>query len=338
MNLKALGEFGLIERLAGSLAGDPIAPAAGGVTLSIGDDAALLRPPDGAEVVATIDGLIEEVHFRRDWTRPEDLGWKALAVNVSDLGAMGAAPLAALITLGLPPDTSPRWIERLYQGLAKCSERYGCPVVGGDTVRSPRAITLSIAALGTVPAGRAVLRSGARPGDLVCVTGVVGESAAGLELLSRGVQRRKRYCAPLVDWHHRPEPPVRAGIALAEAGLATTMLDLSDGIASDAGQLGKRSGVGVRIEAARLPISDSARRAAADLGIDPLRWALFGGEDYQLLFTVPEARFPKVPPCLAPHGAVATVIGRATRRGLTWIDADGAARPLRPEGFAHFSG
>ena len=333
--LSQLGEFGLIERLARKLTSTQ--PAAGRLELAVGDDCALLTPPPGTELATTVDALIEGVHFRRDWSRPEDLGWKALAVNVSDLGAMGARPLGALISIALPADVPVRWIERFYTGLADCAAAYGCPVVGGDTVRSPQHVALSVTAFGTVPEGRAVRRSGARVGDLLCVTGVLGDSGAGLELLQRGGPRKRGYRA-LYDWHLRPVPPAQAGVALAEAGLPTAMLDLSDGLGSDLRHLAKASGVGARVDARRLPISDAARRAAVELGCDPVRWALFGGEDYQLAFTVPPERFTEIPATLGPYGVTATIIGAITRRGLTVTLPDGTSRPLKPEGFAHFGG
>jgi thiamine-monophosphate kinase len=336
MNLSDLGEFGLIERLRRRLAGAGAAPAAGTVVHGIGDDAAILGAPAGSELVATIDALIEEVHFRKDWSRPEDVGWKSLAVNVSDLGAMGARPLGALVTLAAPVWTPVRWIDRLYEGLAECARLYGCPVVGGDTIRSPASIAISVAALGSVPAGRAVLRTGAQRGDLVCVTGVVGDSGAALELLRRGKTVSGKRYRSLLEWHFRPRPPVAAGSALAEAGLASSMLDLSDGLASDLQHIARGSKVGIRIEAARLPISDAARQAAREMDTDPVRWALFGGEDYQLLFTVPQSRFQEVPPALGPLGVTATVIGRAVGRGVSITWPDGRTGPLRAQGWAHF--
>lgn len=328
-------EFALIARLQGRLARIGGDPAAGEVVLGIGDDAAVLAAPAGAELVATADALIEDVHFRRDWSSPGDVGWKALAANVSDLGAMGARPLACLVTLALPRETPVRWADRFYEGLGECAAAYGCPVAGGDTVRAPDRIALSVTALGTAPAGRAVRREGARVGDALCVTGVLGDSGAGLALLQRGGRPAARY-RPLLEWHRRPRPPVPAGALLAEAGLATAMLDLSDGLASDLRHLARRSGVGARIGADRLPISDRARRAAAELGVDPTHWALHGGEDYQLLFTVPEERFPEVPPLLGPLGVTATRIGRVVRRGVSLAGADGKLTPLRPLGFRHF--
>lgn len=330
-----MGEFGLIERLARRLAASGAVPRGGSVVLGIGDDAAVLGLPPETELVATADALAEGVHFRRDWSRPEELGWKALAVNVSDLGAMGARPVAALLTLALPKEVPVAWVEGLYRGLKAVSERYGCPVVGGDTVRSLGGICLSVTAFGAVPAGKAVTRSGARVGDLVCVTGGLGDSGAGLALLERGGEVPEALSAP-VRWHLRPEPPVEAGAVLAERGLATAMMDLSDGLASDLRHIATRSKVGAVVEAERLPISDAARQAAKGLGIDPVRWALFGGEDYQLLFTVPSERFAEVPPALGPLGVVATIVGKITRRGLVLVSVDGSRTPLTPEGFHHF--
>lgn len=337
MNLARLGEFGLINRLARTLASQPVVPAAGEVDLAIGDDASILRLPPGSELVATADALIEEVHFRRDWSRPEDVGWKSLAVNVSDLAAMGARSLAALISIALPPDVPVRWIDRFYAGLHECAREYGCPITGGDTVRAPRHIALSVTALGTVPTGQAVRRSGARVGDLVCVTGVLGDSGGGLALLQNGQSRSRKYAA-LLERHRRPRAQSAAGPALAEAGLATAMMDLSDGLGSDLRHLARASQVGARIEAERLPISDDARQAARRLKQDPLRWALYGGEDYELLFTVSPDRFAEVPPALGPFGIVATIIGEITPRKVTLVHEDGREAPLRPEGFAHFAG
>jgi len=335
LNLAALGEFGLIERLARRLAVSTVAPAAGGVSLAIGDDAAVLQPPAGAEVVVTADALIEEVHFRRAWSKAEDVGWKSLAVNVSDLAAMGARPLGALITLALPADVPVSWVDRFYRGLGLCAAEYGCPIVGGDTVRSPRHVAISVTALGTVASGRVVRRSGAKVGDLICVTGVLGDSGGGLALLQGGRRKSRKY-ASLLERHLRPRAQALAGPALAEAGLATAMMDLSDGLGSDLRHLAKASGVGARTYTNRLPISDDARQAAKELGVDPTRWALFGGEDYELLFTIAPERFPEVPPTLGPFGVVATIIGEVTPRWVTVVDGAGREKSLGADGFAHF--
>ncbi len=336
-DLTELGEFGLIARVSRGLARRQVAPAAGAIRTAIGDDAALLAPPPGYEVVATADALVETVHFRRDWSSAADIGWKALAANVSDLGAMGAEPLAALVTVALPPHTELKWLDAFYVGLGECAAAYGCPVVGGDTVRAPFHVALSVTALGTVPEGQAVHRRGARVGDCVCVTGVLGDSGGGLALLEKGVVRRPPgHHRAVLGWHRRPQPPVAAGAALARAGVVTAMMDLSDGLASDVQHLCRESRVGIRVQAERLPISDAARRTAGELGVEPTHWALHGGEDYQMLFTVPAARMSEIPALLGPLGVVATRIGTVTARGIEIADVGGAPRPLHPLGFAHF--
>lgn len=335
MRIADLGEFALIDRLRRVLGQG--APAAGSVVLGIGDDAAILGVGEGQELVATADMLVEEVHLRRAWSTAEDLGWKALAVNVSDVGAMGATPIAALVCAALPADTDAEWVEDLYRGLRLCGEAYGCPVVGGDTVRSPGPIALSVTALGSVTRGSAARRGGARPGDLLCVTGTLGDSAAGLALLKAGRAPQDTPAdAALFAAHLRPRPPVRAGAALAGAGV-TAMLDLSDGLASDTTRLCAASGVGVRVLEERLPISLAARRAAAALGIDVLEWAVRGGEDYELLITIPRDWFDSVPRALAPHGVTATIIGEATGGESALVRMDGSEASLPSPAFSHFS-
>ncbi len=338
ITLADLGEFPLIAQLHRDLSRHPATPAVGVVELAIGDDAALLRLPPDSSCVVTSDALVEGVHFRRDWSKPLELGWKALAVNISDLDAMGARPVGATVTLALPPDTSPTWVRALYRGLHECGERYGCPIVGGDTVRSPSLVHLSITAFGAVPQGKAVQRSGARSGDLVCVTGVVGESAAGLAALDRlGRTAAVRRWPDLVAWHLRPEPPSPAGALLADGGLATAMLDLSDGLASDLRHLSSRSTCRITVETERLPISDGARRCAVELGLSPEGFALHGGEDYQLCFTTSPERFSEIPPLLASVGQTATIIGRvSTGRDVYLVVDEGRPERLVPGGFTHF--
>jgi thiamine-monophosphate kinase len=339
-DLSRLGEFGLIDREAGRLGRVPVQPARGEVVLGIGDDAAVVALPGGSHLVSTIDALIEGVHFRRDWSSAADVGWKALAANVSDLGAMGARPVAAVITLALPKELPPAWVDGLYAGLAECAAVHGCPIVGGDTVRSPGPVAISVAAHGAAPEGQTVTRSGARSDDLLCVTGVVGDSAAGLAILERSLGRGgkiRKSERSLVEWHRRPRPPVAAGAALAEAGIPTAMLDLSDGIASDLAHICRRSRVGARVELERLPISHAARGAASGSGADPTDWALHGGEDFQLLLTLGADRFQDAIAVLGPLGVTLTRLGVITRAaGVRAIDAQGKATPLRPRGFSHF--
>jgi thiamine-monophosphate kinase len=357
--VRETGEFGLIARLLESVRRTEGLPAGGRVRLGVGDDGALLEMAPGRLLVATADTLVEGVHFRRDWTAPEDLGWKTLAVNVSDVAAMGGEPLAALISLALPPATEVAWVEALYRGLEACATAYRCALAGGDTVGSPDRVVLHVALLGTVEPERARTRSGARPGDLVCVTGTLGDSAAGLALLQAGggtaersevVMAARPELAPLLRAHRRPAPRLAAARALAADPAVTAMMDLSDGIASDLRHVAARSrvvgrpapaareagGCGARLRAADLPISPAARAAAELLGADPVEWALHGGEDYELLFTLAPEALPRLAALLAGTETTATPVGEMTEAGYTLVQRDGTEAPLSPEGFAHF--
>jgi len=313
------GEFGLIERLAARL--EPLEEG-----LGIGDDAAAWQPTPGRVVVATTDMLVEGIHFRLDWISPRDLGWKALAVNLSDLAAMGATPGHALVSIALLREQGDL-AESIYEGMSALARETGTRIVGGDTVRSAGPLTVNVALVGEADPERLLRRSGARPGDLVVVTGTVGASAAGLELLLAAdgteggaadaealVDRAAAIAAtaadpgtsPLIAAHHRPIPQLAVGAALAGAGVRCA-IDVSDGVASEAWHLARSSGVEIEIDCGRLPLAGVAvarfgRERARDL-------ALTGGEDYQLLFTVPEPEWPAVRAALPP-AAVTTVIGR----------------------------
>lgn len=331
-----IGEFKLIAGLAKQLARFPVPSTVGEIVLGIGDDAAILSIPSGWQLVATADTLVEGVHFRRDWTSPTDLGWKALAVNVSDIGAMGALPTAALVCLALPPDIETRWVEQLYEGIGECAARYGCPVAGGDTVRAAASLIISVTALGAVNPALIASRRGARLDDLICVTGTVGESAAGLALLRAGrTPSTDPAFSSLFEAHLRPAPPIEAARQLAGLGVKA-MLDLSDGLASDLRRLSDRSRVGVEVEAERLPVSLATRRATASLGLSVQYVGVCGGEDYQYLFTIPDDRFGEVHPALARSGVTATRIGRVVGEGLWLVDEQGDRIALPDPGYEHF--
>jgi thiamine-monophosphate kinase len=299
------GEFEIIALFTRAL------PIGGrGVVVGPGDDAAVLRPAPGEDLVATVDAVVEGVHFDARST-PADVGWKALAVNLSDLAAMGARPLAALVALGLPPDPPLATLRGLARGLGACAREHGLPVVGGNVTRSP-ALSVTVTALGAVPEGRAVLRSGARPGDLVAVTGTLGDAALGLAPgAPAALARRQR----------RPTPRVRAGLALA--GLVRAAVDVSDGFVQDLGHLCRASGVGALVAAADLPLSPAYRRAARRLP-DPWAPALAGGEDYELVVAFAPARLHAVQAAAARARTPLTVVGRFVRGG--------AIRVLGPDG------
>ena len=279
IDLGALGELGLIETLRRR------ARQPGGAWLrGIGDDAAVLRPPAGADLVWTADALVEDVHFRWRTTDARSLGHKALAVNLSDLNAMGAKPLGFLLTLGLPAATDPAALDAFLRGLLATARSAGCPLVGGDTVSAPL-WSLSISAVGSVPRGAALCRGGARVGDRILVTGTLGGAALGFALMEAGLLRgpaERRF----VVRQQRPRPPLGVGPRLARSGLATAAVDLSDGLERDLSHVLRESRVGAEIWLDALPFPRGLRELSRKLELDPENLAVAGGEDYELLFSV----------------------------------------------------
>lgn len=310
------GEFELIARFTRAL------PLAGrGVLVGPGDDAAVLRPAAGEDLVVTVDAVVEGVHFDARST-PADVGWKALAVNLSDLAAMGARPVGALVALALPPGTSPARLRGIARGLGACARAHRTPVVGGNVTRA-RALSLTVTVLGAVPEGRALLREGARPGDLVAVTGTLGDAALGLA---------RRAAAPLARRQRRPTPRLAAGLALAPHVRAA--IDVSDGLVQDLGHLCRASGVGARIGVVDLPLSAAYRRAASRLA-EPYAAALAGGEDYELVVAVPPAALAQARAAAARARTPLAVIGRFVRgRGVRVVGIRGEPLPV-PAGHDH---
>jgi len=289
------GEFELIEAFTRAL------PLSGeGVVLGPGDDAALLQAPAGEELVATVDAVEEGVHFDRRFT-PGDVGWKALAVNLSDLAAMGARPLWALVALGVPRDTPVARLTGVARGLGACARRYGIAVAGGNVTRAP-ALALTVTVFGSAPKGKALRRVGARPGDAVMVSGTLGEAALGLE---RGAAPR------LARRQRRPEPRLALGRGLL--GLASAAIDISDGLVQDLGHLCSASGVGASLRLAELPLSPAYRRATAGRA-DPWAPALSGGEDYELCVTVPVGKVRQALEAARRADTPLSVIGTVTRQ------------------------
>jgi thiamine-monophosphate kinase len=315
--------------------------AARGVRVGIGDDCAVLTPTPGTLLVATTDLLLENVHFRRRWAEPADIGWKALAVNLSDIASMGADPRWALVALACPETTDDEEVEAFFEGMLALAALHDVAVVGGDTTASPAGWLVNVTLLAET-AAPPVLRSSARPGHVVAVTGRLGRSAAGLALLEAGAAPPEidpPLRADLVDAHLRPRPRVAEGRWLAREGSVGAMMDLSDGLATDLQRLTAESGVGARIEVERLPIDPATRRVADGLGADPVAWATGGGEDYELLLTCPPAAFERLADGLTAvsAGARPTAIGEivATPR-VTYVDVRGREVPVR-RGFEHFS-
>lgn len=323
--VRDIGEFGLIDRIGRN-------PAVRG----IGDDAAVLTPPPGHDLVVTADALIEGVHFRLDWTPWRDLGWKAMAVNVSDLAAMGARPAGLLVTLGLKPDACVEDIEAFYAGAAELVDAFGGFIAGGDIVAAPSATAISVTAFGWVETGRAVARSGMRPGDELWVTGTLGDSAGGLRALEGSL--RGPDCGALVVRHNRPTPRVWEAEAAVGTGAVRAMIDLSDGLAGDLGHMCRASGCGAGLDAAAIPISGNLREAAAACEWDCLDLALRGGEDYELLMAVTPGEGDAVRAAVGmAAGTSLTRVGSVVSgTGITLTHSDGRAEPLAPQAFRHF--
>jgi len=327
MKLGELGEFGLIDTIRARVGAFP------GVHRGIGDDAAELDIPAGHHLLTSTDLLLEEVHFRFAWTSAYDLGRKAVAVNLSDIAAMGGTPRFLYIGLACPGTTEVAQLDAFVAGVLAEAGEHAVALVGGDTCRSPGPWVISVTIEGTAPAGTAVGRDGAGPGDLVLVSGTLGDSALALDLWRQGETPDPWLAAR----HNRPTPRIALGRELAQAGLVTAMIDLSDGVASDLEHILQASGAGVEILSTALPLSPAFRsHLERRPGLFDL--ALGGGEDYELLCTVPAARVDEALSAGARTGVPLTVIGTVMEReaGLRLRDAAGEVRPLRVRGYDHF--
>jgi len=296
-----------------------------GVVVGVGDDAAVLER-GSVSVVLSTDMLVEDVHFQSAWTSARDLGAKAIVVNVSDLAAMAASPRAAVVSLALPSDVTSGWVMELYGGMREACDEYALSLVGGDLSRSDRVI-VSVAALGEVAPGRAVLRSGARPGDRVAVTGALGAASAGLRIARSGKVRGDRDRALLAALL-RPAARVGEAQVLAAEG-ATAMIDVSDGLARDLHRLCVESRVGARLDLAGVPVAEGATREDA----------LSGGDDYELLATLPSEAFEAAAAALHERlGVTLSGVGDIIEgTGVVAVDPDGGERPLEPTGWDHFA-
>ncbi|SEO62075.1 thiamine-phosphate kinase [Paenibacillus sp. OV219] len=333
-----------------------------GVVLGIGDDAAIVESPVGAaggelQWLMAVDTMVETVHFSDATMEAFDIGWKALAANISDIAAMGGEPRHALVSISAPPAWEPARISRLYDGLFACANAYGVAIVGGDTTSAPLHMVVSVTLMGTVTAGAAIRRAGAAPGDAVFVTGPAGMAAAGLHALLAAAAARGGAAAgggtgtpplppgasALVQAHQRPAPSVRAARMLAARGTVTSLNDISDGLASEAWEIAEASGVTLALRESLLPRSGSMTAYAHSCGEDPLTWILYGGEDYMLLGTIAAADAQAAKADLAAAGLPMYLIGEveAGPAGVALIrDFDVRSEPQREaiakRGYNHF--
>jgi len=336
-----LGEFGLIDRMR-DLLGEH-APG-GEVLCSIGDDAAVYRVSDDTAHVITADALIEGVHFERSFMPWGYLGRKAIAVNVSDVAAMNAEARYAVVTVGLPRNVSVQMVDALYEGLSAACRAYGIRLVGGDTTAAP-VLTLSVTVVGEASVERIVYRRGARPGDLLCVTGDVGAAYAGLQVLieqRRAMRELGEAYVPDLDPYRsviarQLTPSARTDVVADWAKRAVrprALIDVSDGIASEVHHLCRASGCGARVQGASLPVDPETRAVADERMEDVDTFALFGGEDYELLFALDPDDVDRL------DATQFTVIGTFTGQddGVTLVTPEGDAVPLEAAGYTHFAG
>ena len=311
-----------------------------GLRIGIGHDAAVGSPRPGYEWALHSDAFLEGVHFRAATYPPDSVGYKALVRAVSDLAAVGATPRFFLLTLSLPARCSGRWLDGFLRGMGRAARSLGMRLAGGDTSKT-NTVSIGITAVGEIRRGLAVTRSGARPGDTVYVSGRLGRAALGLELMNRLGRRRKSRTAglaALVQPHLYPKIRVELGVWLAENCVASSMMDLSDGLSTDLTRLCKASQVAARLDAAQVPsinIPNAALSALRGRRLDPLRLALDGGEDYELLFTVPARNVKRLQG--APGFADIAAIGEIERGGrITLVLDDGRERPLKSGGWDPF--
>lgn len=319
MKLSDIGEFGLISLIESGIS------APQGVT-GIGDDCAVIPQTAGMDTLVSTDMLMEGDHFLLDDISAYELGWKSAAVNISDIAAMGGQPSATFLAFALPVTLDSGWVGEFMRGYSGLSGKFGVPLLGGDTTSSPDRLCVCVTVLGQAAHGKAKLRSSARPGDLICVTGPLGDSALGLEL----VLERRRNSGPvlsaeeelLVSRHYRPVPRVSEGMALCACDGVHAMMDISDGLVSDLPHILEASGgLGAEVDCAVIPLSPALLQVCTRRGLDPQRYAAAGGEDYELLFTMAPDTL-----CPVPH----SVIGRVTRGGgLRFLNARTEFRAFR---------
>ncbi len=285
----------------------------------IGDDCAIVRLRAGHEALVTTDFSLEGIHFRREWHPPDSVGHRCLARGLSDIAAMGGEPVAAFLSLALPATLTPAWVDGFLRGFLRLARRFRVPLAGGDTARSAAGVLADIVVLGSAPKGQAVLRSGARFGDGIYVTGGLGASAGALAALRAGKKLRPgQYPA-----HFYPVPRVKVGLELRNRSLATAMIDISDGLSTDLAHICQESRVGAAVWQEKVPVAAEGNRAT--------EFALHGGEDYELLFTSRRRLPEKV------AGVAITHIGEITReKKMILVDARGQRQPFRARGWEHF--
>lgn len=333
LKFKEIGEFGFID----SIKEECIASLKG-VIKGIGDDCAVFGPYSGRVLLFTTDMLVEDIHFLRDRITPYQLGWKAVAVNLSDIAAMGGEPLYCLISLGIPVEMNVELIRDFYRGMKDICQRYTVNIVGGDTVASPDKLIINVSLIGNAKEDEVVYRSGARPGDKIYLTGNVGDSSAGLKILKNEISAPRSLGSHFLKIHNEPNPLIETGRVVATSRLASSMIDLSDGLLSDLGHICKESRVGALLFRSKIPLSSELKVLASRANFNALDLALSGGEDYLLLLTVPGVKSHDLELLFKDERpSPLYLIGEITEEeGIKMVTEDGSVEELGPKGFNHF--
>ena len=330
MKINELGEFGFIDRIKKDCLVRPE-----GIIKAIGDDCAVLKSPDGSAILLTTDMLMENVHFRCDRTTPFLLGRKSLAVNISDIAAMGGNPKEALVAIAIPKQSEIEFLDGLYDGIKSMAAEYDINLLGGDTVSSPKNLVISITLMGEAPEDEVLYRSGAAVGDIIFLTGTVGSSAAGLDIAIKNRQFDDKDL--LLAAHFEPVPHVKAGRVIASSKAANSLIDVSDGVSSDLRHICTESGVGAVIEFASVPSTEPFREYCEKYGLALEKLALHGGEDYVLLGTAPERSVGTLDKRLRSNDCDFFPIGRITKeKGMRVQHEDGSVREINNSGYDHF--
>ncbi|MCA1960890.1 MAG: thiamine-phosphate kinase [Desulfomonile sp.] len=332
MKLKDVGEFGFIDRIA---PGGAIRSR--GVVKGIGDDCAVIDINGPEHLLVTTDLLVEKVHFLMEWAPAETFGAKALAVNLSDIAACGGRPMDAFVSIAVPERVDLDWLESLYRGMTNLARQYDVNLLGGDTTSSRGDLVINVALTGLVPRDEVLYRHTARPGNVIAVTGCLGESRAGLELLLSGSELPSEVAGPLKRAHLAPRPHLAEGRLLASSRACTAAIDISDGLSSDLWHLCADSGVAAVLQEGVIPVSGALAQAGGILGVDPIRWILQGGEDYVLLVALEADAVKSLRQKADSEGWMLVPIGEFVEgHGMQIIRRDGSTESLGPTGWDHF--
>jgi thiamine-monophosphate kinase len=332
MKLGEIGEFGFIERIVpyGNIRAE-------GVVKAIGDDCAVISVGGPDYLLVTTDLLVERVHFLMEWAPAEVIGAKALAVNLSDIAACGGSPLDAFISLAVPDRVDVAWLDGLYRGMGDMARAFEVNLLGGDTTGSRGDLTINVAVTGRVPRDEILFRHTANPGDIIVITGPLGDSGAGLEILLDSPELPSELRQPLVRAHLEPRPHVREGRSLASSDWCTAAIDVSDGLSSDLGHLCIDSGLGAVVHEDKIPVGEALMRAARALGRDPLDWILNGGEDYVLLAGLKPEMVKSLEDRASDEGWSFSVIGEFSEgKEMRVVRRDGSIELFAPGGWDHF--